>query len=148
MKISNRYLCQKLVGMNGWLPGVKLEFVAGEIPVRLVLFTLPNCIVSILLWVWTLNQSCFILLNMIHYLWVIFQYISKEACNQKLHYDGQVLWGMFCAGELNSGGKDACQGDSGGPMTQDEKVILYFQYNINNIIKDSLIMFILSLLEW
>lgn len=55
---------------------------------------------------------------------------------------------MFCAGELNSGGKDACQGDSGGPMTQDEKVILYFQYNINNIIKDSLIMFILSLLEW
>ena len=40
-----------------------------------------------------------------------------------MHYDGQVLWGMFCAGELNSGGKDACQGDSGGPMTQDEKVI-------------------------
>ena len=59
-----------------------------------------------------------------HNLWVIFQYISKEACNQKLHYDGQVLWGMFCAGELNSGGKDACQGDSGGPMKQDEKVII------------------------
>ena len=62
-------------------------------------------------------------LTMNHKIWVIFQYISKEACNQKVHYDGQVLWGMFCAGELNSGGKDACQGDSGGPMTQDEKVI-------------------------
>ena len=32
---------------------------------------------------------------------------------------------MFCAGELNSGGKDACQGDSGGPMTQDETVSFY-----------------------
>ena len=42
-----------------------------------------------------------------------------------MHYDGQVLWGMFCAGELNSGGKDACQGDSGGPMTQDETVSFY-----------------------
>ena len=26
------------------------------------------------------------------------------------------ILGMFCAGELGIGGKDACQGDSGGPI--------------------------------
>ena len=30
---------------------------------------------------------------------------------------------MFCAGEVNVGGKDACQGDSGGPVTWNGMVI-------------------------
>merc|ERR1719471_2163790 len=30
---------------------------------------------------------------------------------------------MYCAGELNVGGKDACQGDSGGPVTLNGNVV-------------------------
>ena len=39
--------------------------------------------------------------------------IDVATCNQRVHYNGAVLLGMFCAGELNEGGKAACQGDSG-----------------------------------
>lgn len=40
-----------------------------------------------------------------------------EAFNHKM------FQGMFCAGEVNVGGKDACQGDSGGPVTWNGMVI-------------------------
>lgn len=50
-------------------------------------------------------------------------YISRVRCNGKDHYNGVVMEGMFCAGELNVGGKDACQGDSGGPVRFNETVV-------------------------
>ena len=49
--------------------------------------------------------------------------IDNETCNGAAHYNGGILPGMFCAGELNVGGKDACQGDSGGPVTHNGNVV-------------------------
>ena len=49
--------------------------------------------------------------------------VEVAVCNEAKHYDGAILKGMFCAGEVNVGGKDACQGDSGGPVTQGGMVI-------------------------
>ena len=37
------------------------------------------------------------------------KYISRESCNYNGFYNGEVLPGSFCAGELGVGGKDACQ---------------------------------------
>jgi hypothetical protein len=36
--------------------------------------------------------------------------VDNATCNQSSHYGGSILSGMFCAGELDLGGKDACQG--------------------------------------
>ena len=36
--------------------------------------------------------------------------IDSETCNRPEHYKGTVIDGMFCAGLLNEGGKDACSG--------------------------------------
>merc|ERR1712179_213072 len=49
--------------------------------------------------------------------------VDNDTCNNTAHYNGGILKGMFCAGELNVGGKDACQGDSGGPVTYNGEVI-------------------------
>merc|ERR1712110_32978 len=49
--------------------------------------------------------------------------VDNETCNDRAHYNGGILHGMFCAGELNVGGKDACQGDSGGPVTYNGWVV-------------------------
>ena len=38
--------------------------------------------------------------------------VDNDTCNGAAHYNGGILPGMFCAGELNVGGKDACQGHS------------------------------------
>lgn len=40
------------------------------------------------------------------------------SCNATNSYDGIILPGMLCVGEI-AGGKDACQGDSGGPLVCD-----------------------------
>ena len=37
------------------------------------------------------------------------QYIERSVCNSPNHYDGEIYFGMICAGELNVGGKDGCQ---------------------------------------
>ena len=42
-------------------------------------------------------------------------YVKQSVCNSSGHYNGELLTGMFCAGELGKGGKAACQGDTGGP---------------------------------
>ena len=34
---------------------------------------------------------------------------SNEICNNKQHYNGNIYDGMFCAGDIENGGKDACQ---------------------------------------
>merc|ERR1712184_223398 len=44
------------------------------------------------------------------------KYVPVATCNSRESYNGSILDGMFCAGELGVGGKDACQGDSGGPI--------------------------------
>jgi len=49
--------------------------------------------------------------------------IDLEHCNDSDLYDGSVLRGMFCAGELRIGGTDSCQGDSGGPAKLDNMVV-------------------------
>ena len=66
--------------------------------------------------------------------------VSNAVCNARGHYNGNIKKGMFCAGELGVGGKDACQGkkfqiilvkdhdsktlgDSGGPVIWDNKVV-------------------------
>ena len=36
--------------------------------------------------------------------------IDSSSCNRAEHYKGAVKDGMFCAGLLNEGGKDACSG--------------------------------------
>nr|BAE44456.1 trypsin [Polyandrocarpa misakiensis] len=40
--------------------------------------------------------------------------ISTSDCNARTAYNGQILSGMICMGNM-SGGEDSCQGDSGGP---------------------------------
>ena len=50
-------------------------------------------------------------------------YVPSVTCNSNEHYQGAIQKGMFCAGELMIGGKDACQGDSGGPATRNGKVV-------------------------
>lgn len=49
--------------------------------------------------------------------------IDNETCNGVGSYNGQIYQGMFCAGYLGEGGKDACQGDSGGPVTLNGQVV-------------------------
>jgi len=49
--------------------------------------------------------------------------VDNDTCNQSIHYGGSIKKGMFCAGELNEGGKDACQGDSGGPVVMNGMVV-------------------------
>ena len=51
------------------------------------------------------------------------KYVPVAVCNERKHYNGAILPGMFCAGEVNVGGKDACQGDSGGPVTYNGNVV-------------------------
>lgn len=49
--------------------------------------------------------------------------VDNDTCNDRAHYNGGILPGMFCAGELNVGGKDACQGDSGGPVIYNDMLV-------------------------
>ena len=51
------------------------------------------------------------------------KYVPVAVCNAKDSYNGEILEGMFCAGEVGEGGKDACQGDSGGPVTYNGNVV-------------------------
>ena len=37
------------------------------------------------------------------------KYIPVETCNAREHYNGEILAGMFCAGELGEGGKVSSQ---------------------------------------
>lgn len=37
------------------------------------------------------------------------KFISRESCNYNGFYNGEVMPGSICAGELGVGGKDACQ---------------------------------------
>ena len=49
--------------------------------------------------------------------------IKNSVCNDRNHYNGSILSGMFCAGILDVGGKDACQGDSGGPVVYNNQMV-------------------------
>ncbi|CAG5102237.1 Oidioi.mRNA.OKI2018_I69.chr1.g206.t1.cds [Oikopleura dioica] len=49
--------------------------------------------------------------------------IRNSICNDRSHYNGSILSGMFCAGILDVGGKDACQGDSGGPVVYNNQMV-------------------------
>ena len=51
------------------------------------------------------------------------KYVPVSVCNSRKHYNGAILKGMFWAGEVGEGGKDACQGDSGGPVTYNGNVV-------------------------
>ena len=50
-------------------------------------------------------------------------YVPQSECNDDNSYQGMIQKGMFCAGELGKGGKDACQGDSGGPIIKNGEVV-------------------------
>ena len=49
--------------------------------------------------------------------------VKSSVCNEGSRYNGDVLDGMFCAGYIDIGEKDACQGDSGGPVTLNDELI-------------------------
>jgi len=49
--------------------------------------------------------------------------VDSNYCNAANSYSGWVYEGMFCAGIMPEGGKDACQGDSGGPVRMGNDVI-------------------------
>ncbi|CBY08977.1 unnamed protein product [Oikopleura dioica] len=49
--------------------------------------------------------------------------VDSDYCNSPSSYSGWVYEGMFCAGIMPEGGKDACQGDSGGPVRMGDDVI-------------------------
>merc|ERR1712037_411885 len=49
--------------------------------------------------------------------------VDNDTCNARQHYNGGILPGMFCAGLLGEGGKDACQGDSGGPVLLNNQIV-------------------------
>ena len=34
------------------------------------------------------------------------KYVKKSICNERRHYNGEIRKGMFCAGEVNEGGKE------------------------------------------
>merc|ERR1712202_51462 len=51
------------------------------------------------------------------------KYVPVAKCNARTSYNGSILPGMFCAGELGEGGKDACQGDSGGPIMKTDNAL-------------------------
>ncbi|XP_021709641.1 trypsin-2 [Aedes aegypti] len=42
--------------------------------------------------------------------------VSHEQCSQLYAEFNNVTESMFCAGQVEKGGKDSCQGDSGGPV--------------------------------
>lgn len=42
--------------------------------------------------------------------------MSHEQCSQLYAEFNNVTESMFCAGQVEKGGKDSCQGDSGGPV--------------------------------
>jgi len=48
--------------------------------------------------------------------------IKNSVCNDRSHYNGSILKGMYCAG-VTGGGKDACQGDSGGPTKYNNQLV-------------------------
>merc|ERR1719215_954818 len=49
--------------------------------------------------------------------------LDNDTCNARQHYNGGILPGMFCAGLIGEGGKDACQGDSGGPVLLNNEIV-------------------------
>merc|ERR1719354_11896 len=49
--------------------------------------------------------------------------VDNDTCNARQHYNGGILPGMFCAGLIGEGGKDACQGDSGGPVLLNNEIV-------------------------
>ena len=55
--------------------------------------------------------------------------VSVSTCNERAHYNGKILKGMFCAGELGVGGKDACQGNLINIHSRDSEPIFLLKYD-------------------